>query len=43
MDCYLVDTLYLSEAFEGARIGYCDIKPTDDATFLDIWGQGTIV
>ena len=39
MDCYLVDILYLSEAFGGARIGNCDIKPTDGATFLHIWGQ----
>ena len=34
MDCYLVDTLYLSDAFGGARIGNCDIKPTDGATFF---------
>ena len=34
MDCYLVDILYLSEAFEGARIGDCDIKPTDGATIF---------
>ena len=26
MDCYLVDILYLSEAFWGAKIGNCDIK-----------------
>ena len=32
MDCYLVDILYLSEAFGGARIGNCDNKPTDGAT-----------
>jgi hypothetical protein len=34
MDCYLVDILYLSEAFWGARIGNCDIKPTDGATIF---------
>ena len=34
MDCYLVDILYLSEAFGGARIGNCDIKPTDGATIF---------
>ena len=33
MDCYLVDILYLSEAFGGARIGYCDNKPTIFAYF----------
>ena len=32
MDCYLVDILYLSEAFWGARIVNCDIKLTDGAT-----------
>ena len=32
MDCYLVDILYLSEAFGGARIGNCDTKPSDGAT-----------
>ena len=31
MDCYLVDILYLSEAFWGARIVNCDIEPTDSA------------
>ena len=34
MDCYLVDILYLSEAFGGARIGNCDIKPTDGTTIF---------
>ena len=34
MDCYLVDILYLSEAFGRARIGNRDIKPTDGATFF---------
>ena len=34
MNCYLVDILYLSEAFGGARIGNCDIKPTDGATIF---------
>ena len=34
MNCYLVDILYLSEAFGGARIGNCDIKPTDDANIF---------
>ena len=29
MDCYLVDILYLSEAF-----GNCDIKSTDGATIF---------
>ena len=33
VDCYLVDILCLS-AFGGARIGSCDIKPTDGATFF---------
>ena len=32
MDCYSVDILYLSEAFGGARIRNCDIKPTDGST-----------
>ena len=32
MNCYLVDILYLSEAFEGARIGNSDINLTDGAT-----------
>ena len=34
MDWYLVDILYLSEAFWGARIGNCDIKLTDGATIF---------
>ena len=34
MDCCLVDILYPSEAFGGARIGNCDIKPTDGATIF---------
>ena len=34
MDGYLVDILYLSEAFGGARIRNCDIKPTDGATIF---------
>ena len=34
MDCYLVDILYLSEAFGGARFGNHDIKPTDGATIF---------
>ena len=29
MDYYLVDILYLSEAFLGARMGNCDVKPMD--------------
>ena len=29
MDCYLVDILYLSEAFGGSRIGNFDTKLTD--------------
>ena len=33
MDCYLVDRLYLSEAFGGARIWNFDIKPADGTTF----------
>jgi hypothetical protein len=40
MDCYLVDILYLSEAFWGARMGHCDIKPTDGANifaYLRTW------
>ena len=37
MDCYLVDILYLSEAFGGARMGNCDIKPTDGATSFARW------
>ena len=43
MDCYLVDILYLSEAFGGARIGNSDIKQTDGATIFtylrDIWNS----
>ena len=46
MDCYLVDILYLSEAFGEARIGNHDIKPTDGATIFcifedrrDIWNR----
>ena len=34
MDCYLVDKLYPSEAFLGARMGNCDIKPTDGANIF---------
>ena len=34
MDCYLVDILNLSEAFGGARIGNCDIKPADGVTIF---------
>ena len=34
MECYLVDILYLSRAFGGARIGNCDIKPTEGATIF---------
>ena len=37
MDCYLVDML-LSEAFGGARIGNCDIKPTDGANIFAYLG-----
>ena len=40
MDCYLVDILYLSEAFGGARIGYCDIKPTGGATIFAYLRRG---
>ena len=29
MDCSIVDILWLSEAFWGARIGNFDINPTD--------------
>ena len=32
MDCSIVDILWLSEAFWGARIGHFDIKPTDGTT-----------
>ena len=39
MDFYLGNILSLSEAFWGARIGNCDIKPTDGATILALWGQ----
>ena len=39
MDCYLVDILYLSEAFGGARIGNCDIKPTDGAGIMPEQGS----
>ena len=35
MDGYLVDIFYLSEAFGGARIGNCDIKPADGATIFE--------
>ena len=31
MDCYLVD---ISEAFWGARMGNCDIKPIDGANIF---------
>ena len=34
MDYYLVDILYLSEAFLGARMGNCDTKPTDGTTIF---------
>ena len=34
MDYYLVDILYLSEAFGGVRFGNCDIKPTDGDTIF---------
>ena len=34
MDCYLVDILYLSEAFLGARMGNGDIKSTDGANIF---------
>ena len=46
MDCYLVGILYPSEAFWGARMGKCDIKPTDgtnaylrtrDTSIIDWW------
>ena len=38
MDCYLNDILYLSEAFRGDRIGYCEIKPIDGAViFAYVW------
>ena len=32
MNCYLVDILYLSEAFGGARIGNFNIIPTYGTT-----------
>ena len=34
MDCYLVDILYPSEAFWGARMGNCDNKPIDIFAWL---------
>ena len=34
MDCYQIDILNLSEASGWARIGNCDIKPTDGATIF---------
>ena len=34
MDCSIVDILWLSEAFWGARTGNFDIKPTDGATIF---------
>ena len=34
MDCYLVEILYLSQAFGGARIGNWDIKSTDGANIF---------
>ena len=34
MDFYLLDIIYLSEAFWGARMGNCDIKPTDGANIF---------
>ena len=45
MDRYLVDILYLSKAFGGARVGNIHIKSTDGATFFifedrrDIWNR----
>jgi hypothetical protein len=39
MDCYLVDILYLSEVFGGARIGNCDIKPADGVTIFCIFEE----
>jgi hypothetical protein len=40
MDCYLVDILYLSEAFLGARIDNCDIKTTYGATIFAYFWTG---
>ena len=40
MDCSIVDILWLSEAFWGARIGNFDIKPTDVATIFANLGTG---
>ena len=39
LDCYLVDILNLSEAFGWARIGNCDIKPTDGAAIMPEQGS----
>ena len=40
LNCYLVDILSLSEAFGGARIGNCDIKPTDGDTMFAYLATG---
>ena len=34
MDCSIVDVLWLSEDFWGARLGNFDIIPTDGATIF---------
>ena len=34
LDCYLLDIFYLSEAFWGARMGNCDIQPTDGTNWF---------
>ena len=40
MDCYLVDIIWLSKAFGGARIWKFDIKPTDGVTLFAYFGKG---
>ena len=40
MDCYLVDILYIFEAFGGVRIGNCNMKPKKDATIFEYLRTG---
>ena len=40
MDCYLVDILWLKEAFGGDIIVKFDIKPTDGTTIFANFGKG---
>ena len=40
MDCYLVDILWLSEAFAGAKTVNFGIKPTAGTTLFAYLGKG---